>query len=102
MIYEERIYKVKPAQRQNFIEFYGANVIPRLAKCGGKIIGVWETVIGDRSNIIVLMAYQDMTERMKCWDAFRKDAEFNKFRPSLPQETDIVSILQPVSYSPMQ
>ncbi len=102
MIYEERIYKVRPSQRQAFIDFYGKNVIPRLEKSGGTIVAVFETIIGDRSNMVVLMAYKDMTERMKCWDNFRKDAEFNKFRPSLPQETDIVSILQPVSYSPMQ
>ena len=102
MIYEERVYKSAAARRGQFIEFYGKEVIPRLTKYGAKVIGAWETLIGDRSQVIILLAFNDMSERMKCWDTFHEDSDFNRQRPSLPQESVTVSILRPLKYSPMQ
>lgn len=102
MIYEQRVYRVSSARRRGFIDFFGETVVPLLVKYGAKVIGIWETVIGERSNVVCLLAYQDMPERMKCWDAFEKDKEFNKHTSSLPHESVYVSILQPTRYSPMQ
>ena len=102
MIYEQRIYRVASAKRRGFIEFFGETVVPLLTKYGARVIGVWETIIGERTNVVCLLAYKDMTERMKCWDAFEKDTEFNKHTSTLPQESVSVSILKPTRHSPLQ
>jgi hypothetical protein len=102
MIYEQRIYRVASGKRRGFINFFGETVMPLLTRHGTKIIGVWETLIGERCDVVVLMAYPDMTERMKAWDAFEADKSWKQHTEGLPQDSVMVSILKPTSYSPMQ
>ena len=101
MIYEERRYNVSAAKRQGFIEFFGNTVVPLLVKHGAKVIGVWETDIGEKNEVVCLLAFDDISERMKCWENFRKDEEFLKFVPSLPINSITNSILLPLKYSPL-
>ena len=102
VIYEERRYDVSPARKAEFIEFFKKTVIPLVSKYGGKVIGVWDTLIGNRNEVIVLLAFDDILKRMECWDKFKKDEAFVKAIPTLPPNGVIVSILQPVEYSPLQ
>ncbi len=102
MIYEHRVYRVASAKRRGFITFFGQTVVPLLTKHGAKFVGVWETEIGERNNVIVLLSYKDITERMKVWEGFEKDPEWNKHKASLPQESASISILKATSYSPLQ
>ena len=102
MIYEERRYNVSPAKRPEFIELLGNTVIPLLVKNGAKLIGVWETVIGERNEVICLLAFDDMSKRMECLQNFGKEEEFIKVLPSAPENSIMVSILRPTEYSPMK
>lgn len=102
MIYEQRIYKVTSATRKEFVQFWGKTVMPILVKYDAKVIGAWETVIGDRNDFICILAYQDMNQRMQCWEKLGKDEEYNKNRSSLPIQQLLVSILKPAQYSPLQ
>jgi hypothetical protein len=102
VIYEQRVYRVSSGKRRGFIDFFGETVVPLLTKYGARFIGVWETEIGERNDVMAILAYKDMAERMKCWESFEKDREWNKHTSSLPQDSAYVAILKPTNYSPLQ
>ena len=102
MIYEERRYNISPAKRGGFIELLGKTLVPLIVKHGAKLIGVWETAVGERNEVVVLWAFDDVSKRMECWDNFAKDEEFVKLIPSLPVNSLTISILCPVGYSPLK
>jgi hypothetical protein len=102
MIYEERRYDVSPARKAEFIKLFKDMGIPLISKYGGKIIGVWDTIIGNRNEVVVLLAFDDVLKRMECWDKFKKDEKFVKAIPTLPSNGVTCAILQPLDYSPLQ
>ena len=100
MIYEQRYYNVSPAKRREFIELTGEKAMPIYEKYGVKIVGVWETDIGERNEVIVMMAFEDLAQREKSWENLRRDEEYAKI-PRLPHAIT-VSILRPTKFSPMK
>lgn len=100
MIYEQRHYDISPGYRKEFLIRFKEIVLPDLIKLGVKVIGVWETPIGDRNRVIALLGYADMAERMDIWDKFQKTEAFSKM-PRLSNSVQ-VSILRPSKYSPMK
>lgn len=76
MIYEERIYDIPPAAKEEHTEYLQTRAIPTVVKYGGKLIGMWETLVGELNQVVVLMGWDSLDKRMATWDEAQKDEEY--------------------------
>lgn len=102
MIYEERRYNVLIAKKPELLELLRETVIPLLTKYGAKIIAVWDTAIGLRNEVVVLLAFDDISKRMECWDSLSQEEVIQKAVPTMPCQQVNIGILRPLDFSPMQ
>jgi len=100
MIYEQRRYNLPPGKRREFIELIGEKAMPIYEKYGIKLVGFWETDIGERNECVFMMAFEDLSQREKFWENLRRDEEYAKM--PRPCDAITVSILRPTKYSPMK
>ena len=70
MIYEHRSYTLTPATKTEFIEAFG-KLMPLFDKYGAKVIGVWQTDIGESNEFIYIVAFENFTQREEFWPKFR-------------------------------
>lgn len=110
MIFEERIYDIPPAAKAEHTKYLGEQAVPTMAKHGAKFIGMWETVIGNLNNVIVLLGWDDLNHREKGWEEIGKDPDF---RPAFCEtgsgicitclaKSLNVNILKPTEYSALK
>jgi len=76
-------------------------------KHGMRVVGFWEPVIGTSNQLIYLMAYEDLNQRQRQWDAFLSDPEWQQAKAESEADGPITvrvvnSILRPTPYSPLQ
>jgi hypothetical protein len=85
-----------------------ANVTMRLfQKHGIKVMGFWQTLIGNSDELVYLCQYEDLLQRERAWKAFQEDPEWIQARAKSEENGQIVAkvtntILRPTSYSPLQ
>ena len=104
MVYEARVYTILPGRINDFAERLQAIAVPILARHGGRIIGIWRTVIGQSNQITFILAYDDLGHRERVWDAFGRDPEWVEKGQSVFSLVERINnrILRPVPGSPLQ
>ena len=100
MIYEHRRYDISPAYRREFLDNFGKMLMPLFKKLEAEVIGVWETPIGDRNQLVCLLAFDDISKRMEFWENFEREEIYTKIAHLANAVT--ISILRPTPYSPMK
>ncbi len=76
MIYEQRRYDVSPAHREGHINYLEERMLPTVVKHGGKYLGLWETIIGERNHVYVLLGWDNLNQRTERMERAVKDPEF--------------------------
>ncbi|MGB2695502.1 MAG: NIPSNAP family protein [Dehalococcoidia bacterium] len=68
-IYVLRTWKLKPGAWREFQELSNNDVWPAMEAAGAKIIGLWQTIIGEGNEVVLLTRYDDlaMWERTRVW-----------------------------------
>lgn len=103
MIYEHRTYNIMPGKMPEFIEAFGNMLVPLFEKHGAKLIGVWQTAIGQNNEFVYILGFEDLTNQERFWRAFRQDEQFQKYMQGGPRVAYVISkILHPTSYSPLK
>ncbi len=70
-IYVLRTWRIKPGTWPEFQELSHDHIWPAMEAAGAKIIGLWQTIIGDGNEVILLTRYDDLAhwERTRVWSA---------------------------------
>lgn len=68
-IYVLRTWKLKPGAWREFQELSNNDIWPAIEAAGAKIIGLWQTIIGEGNEVVLLTRYDDlaMWERTRVW-----------------------------------
>ena len=109
MIYELRTYQVVPGKMKNLNDRFANITIPLFEKHGMKVIGFWETAIGEATTteLIYILAFEDLGHYQRAWDAFIADPEWQEAKRLTEVGGPLVNIagskiLEPTDYSPLQ
>ncbi len=109
MIYELRTYQVVPGKMQELNDRFANIVVPLFQKHGMKVIGFWETAIGEATTteLIYLLAFEDLGQYQRAWDNFIADPEWQEAKRQTEVGGPLVNIagsriLESTDYSPLQ
>lgn len=107
MLYEWRIYEILPGRMGALNDRFQKVTLKLFEKHGIRVVGFWEAVVGTSNILYYMLAWQDMAERERIWNAFQSDpdwlqarAETEKNGPINQRITNI--FLKPTPYSPMK
>lgn len=108
MIYEERIYKIMPGRLPDIMARFTDHAVPLFEKHGLQLVGFWQTVVGPSSHeVTYLLAFDDLNQRERAWDAFINDPDWIKAKAASEQNGALVAdvanrILKPAAFSPLK
>jgi hypothetical protein len=108
MIYEERIYTIMPGKMAAIERRFADHTLKLFEKHEIKVVGFWKTVLGRQNfELVYILQYKDMNDRMEKWEAFSKDPEWIKARNDSEAHGPLVAqvenkILAPMSFSPLK
>ena len=109
MIYELRTYQVVPGKMKNLNDRFANITVPLFEKHGMKVIGFWETAIGEATTteLIYMLAFEDLGHYQRAWDAFIADPEWQAAKRLTEVGGPLVNvasskIIEPTDYSPLQ
>jgi hypothetical protein len=97
-VYVLRTWKIKPGTWREFQELSNEGVWPAMEAAGAKIIGLWQTIIGEGNEVVLLTRYDDLAhwERTRTWQAppqgvdaelWRRAADAVRKRQALTEST---------------
>jgi hypothetical protein len=89
MIYELRIYHVMPGRMDDINRRFREHTMKLFAKHGIKVVGFWQTVIGESDELIYITAFDDLNQRQRAMDEFARDPEWLKVK----QESEASGVL---------
>src|ERR1700729_3064657 len=87
MIFDHRIYTIKPNQVPKFLETYERLTLPLQRKHLGEPYGFFVTHIGPLSRVVHLGQYESLADREQRRDAMEADPEWQAYR-DVPLEED--------------
>lgn len=64
MIYEERIYTIKPGYLQQYIRNYETLGLPVQLEVLQRLVGFWTTEIGGLNKVVHIWAYDSLDDRL--------------------------------------
>jgi hypothetical protein len=107
MIYEYRAYYALPGRMPDIQKRFADVTMKLFAKHGIKVIGFWDTVIGESNELVYICAFDDLAHRTKAWAAFQADPEWQAARKASEAngpllERVVNKIWKPTSFSPIQ
>src|SRR2546429_8067658 len=80
MIYEYRAYYVMPGRMADIQKRFAEITLNLFKKHGIRVVGFWETVIGESNELVYICAYDDLAHRQRVWSAFMADPEWQAAR----------------------
>jgi len=106
--FELREYQAMPQKIQNITDRFGNFTIGAFKQHGFRQVGYWRNVMGGNDHqLIYMLAWESMNERVQKFDNFGKDperarvfGESEKNGPIVQQVT--TTILRPAPFSPMK
>lgn len=104
MIVEERIYTAQVGRAREWIEDYGARGLPVQQRHLGRLIGFFQSEIGQLNLIVHLWAYDSLADREQRRARMAQDPAWHEYLRDAPkvllaQES---RILNPVAFSPLK
>src|SRR3989454_10314059 len=80
MIYEYRAYYVMPGRMPDLQKRFAEITLNLFKKHGIRVVGFWETVVGESNELVYICAYDDLAHRQRAWSAFMADPEWQAGR----------------------
>jgi hypothetical protein len=104
MIYVLALRQLLPGKMAQYKEVETKELIPMFNKYGVKMIGHWNTAIGNAYETVNLYAFNDMAQWQKFRDAQRTDPDAIKTAASLGALTVSSNsrLLEPSEWSPLK
>ena len=82
MIYEYRAYYVMPGRMPDIQRRFADVTMKLFAKHGIRVVGFWDTVIGESDELVYICAFDDLAHRQRAWSAFLSDPEWQAAKKS--------------------
>ncbi len=108
MIYELRVYHCLPGKLPAVSDRF-KNITTKIwERFGIKAVGFWTVLVGENStDFIYMLAWTDLAERDRLWNAFVIDAEWKAKRAETEANGPLVasvsnSFLSPTDYSSLK
>jgi hypothetical protein len=107
MIYEYRAYYAMPGRMPDIQKRFADVTMRLFQKHGIKVVGFWETVIGESNELVYICAYDDLAHRERVWQAFLADPEWQAAKKASELngpllERVVNKIWRPTAFSPLQ
>jgi hypothetical protein len=108
MIQQLRIYEIFEHNKAAFHARFRDHA-PRImrSRYGFKIVAMWETRFGERTEFVYLLEWPDEAAKSAAWAAFMADAEWSEIKRVTHAEHGLMvgqiedRLLMPVDYSPV-
>ena len=107
-VFELREYHAAPQKIQNITDRFGNFTCEAFKRHGFRQVGYWRNVMGANDHdLIYLLAWESLDERVAKFDGFAKDPEREKYFAKSEENGPIVanvsnSFLRPTAFSPMR
>jgi len=107
-LFELREYHAAPQKIQNITDRFGKFTCEAFKKHGFRQVGYWRNVMGGSDHeLLYLLAWESMDERLAKLDGFAKDPERAKYFAESEKHGPIVAnvtntMLRPTAFSPMK
>ncbi|HLZ04624.1 MAG TPA: NIPSNAP family protein [Bradyrhizobium sp.] len=107
MIQQLRIYEIFEKNKVKFharFRDHAARIMQ--TRYGFKIVAMWETKLGERTEFVYLLEWPDEATKTRQWAAFMADAEWTEIKRVTHAEHGLMvgeiedRVLTPVDYSP--
>jgi hypothetical protein len=107
MIQQLRIYEIFEKNKAAFharFRDHAARIMR--TRYGFRIVAMWETKFGDRTEFVYLLEWPDEATRTAAWAAFMADAEWSEIKRVTSAEHGVMvgeiedRVLRPLDYSP--
>jgi hypothetical protein len=107
MIYEYRAYYVMPGRMPDIQKRFRDVTMKLFGKHGIKVVGFWDTVVGESNELVYICAFDDLEHRQRAWKAFQADPEWQAARKQSEMNGPLVErvvnkIWRPTDFSPLQ
>ena len=107
MIYEYRVYEAVPGKMAALHARFANHTTRIFERHGIKNIGYWMEEVGTSGVLHYIVAFEDMAQRERAWQAFRNDPEWQKARVESEKDGTLVArvtnrIWVPTPYSPLK
>jgi hypothetical protein len=107
MIYELRVYDAVPGKLPALSQRFEKITLGYFARYDMKVVGFWTDEVGVNNRLTYLLAFEDMGQRERAWNAFRADADRLKAFAETEANGPLVArvqntIMRPTAYSPLQ
>ena len=76
MIYEYRIYEVRPEKIEALHQRFEQVTLALFKKHDVRVVGFWMPMIGASNELHYLVEWDDMDHYFRSWDAFEADPEW--------------------------
>ena len=92
MIYEMRVYHCVPGRLPALLQRFETITLAIWERHGIRQAGFWTTLVGaSNQTLTYLLAWQDLAERERVWNAFQADPEWLAKRAETERDGAIVS-----------
>ena len=107
MLYEYRAYYVMPGRMPDIQRRFAEVTMKLFQKHGVRVVGFWDTVIGESNEMVYILAWQDLGERERVWSTFMADPDWLAARKASEANGPLVErvvnkIWRPTPFSPLQ
>lgn len=83
-VYERTAYDVSPGYRDEFVHNLKEIYMPEFARLGARVVGIWDTPLGERNQVVTLLAFPDIAKRAEFTQQLRQaDAKFHHVENSI-------------------
>ena len=103
MIYEMRVYTLRPGKVREFEALFESEALPAIQKYS-KLIGWWSTEIGPLNEVVHIWAYDDLDHRERKRSAQGADPQVQAFRAKVQPMfvAQCNKIMTPAGFSPLK
>ncbi len=107
MIYELRRYELQQHNKTAFYERFEKQLMPIFGKYGFKLVGAWDTIIGDVPECTYILAWEDLNTRQDAWAKLNADADWSRIKQESQEKHGTLvlkthsQILKATNYSPI-
>lgn len=104
MIYEERIYTIRPGQLQPYLKNYETLGLPVQLEVLKNLVGFWSTEVGGLNKVVHIWAYDSLDDRLAKRELLARHPKWPAYLDAnLPLiEEQENRVLVPAAFSPLK
>ena len=100
MIYEGRVATVLPGMDEEFVSRVINEYFPMVEKHGGKVIGVFQTVIGNGNEFYYVLGFDDLSHRDRVFQSMRGVQDYQEVAARWTKKPSISNLYSTILKQP--